>query len=221
MPRGLLFDFDGTLYGDWRVWIAVIQDTLHDFKLNTTAYEALEKARSMIKDHTFVNISGVVIAMAKERGVSSGQEVRARFLERLDKVMDETGPGADLIVLLDRFKKDGFRMGLVTFMRRFRLVRRLNLWKLTSYFSSIITPEQLSEFKPSPRPFVLAMQDLKLAPADCFVIGDEPVDMAGGKKAGAITIGVPKGFYSEDELKQAGADYIISSLNLLPEIVQP
>ncbi len=175
----------------------------------------------MIKDRTFVNISGVVIAMAKERGVSSGQEVRARFLERLDKVMDETGPGADLIVLLDRFKKDGFRMGLVTFMRRFRLVRRLNLWKLTSYFSSIITPEQLSEFKPSPRPFVLAMQDLKLAPADCFVIGDEPVDMAGGKKAGAITIGVPKGFYSEDELKQAGADYIISSLNLLPEIVQP
>jgi phosphoglycolate phosphatase len=64
------------------------------------------------------------------------------------------------------------------------------------------------------------MQELRLAPADCFVIGDEPVDMAGGKKAGAKTIGVPKGFYSDDELKQAGADYIVSSLNLLPEIVQ-
>ncbi len=175
----------------------------------------------MIKDQSFVNISGVAIAMASERGVSSGQELRARFLERLDKVMDETGPGPEVVTLLDRFKKDGFRMGLVTFMRRPRLVRRLDLWKLTSYFTSIITPEQISEFKPSPRPFAQAMQELKLAPADCFVIGDEPVDMAGGKKAGAKTIGVPKGFFSDDELRQAGADYIVHSLNLLPEIVQP
>ncbi len=84
-----------------------MQDTLYDFKINTTAYEALEKARSMIDHQTFVNISGVAIAMAKERGVNRDEGVRAKFLERLDYVMDETGPGAELVYLLDRLKSDG------------------------------------------------------------------------------------------------------------------
>jgi phosphoglycolate phosphatase-like HAD superfamily hydrolase len=51
------------------------------------------------------------------------------------------------------------------------------------------------------------------------VVGDEPVDMLGGKRAGTRAIGLPKGFYSRKELEEAGADSIITSLNALPSIL--
>ena len=87
-PRGVLFDFDGTLYGDWRVWIATIQITLQAFQIDITADQALQKARTMILNGTFVNISGVAIAMAKQEGVDKEVEVRAAFLDKMDQVMN-------------------------------------------------------------------------------------------------------------------------------------
>ena len=51
------------------------------------------------------------------------------------------------------------------------------------------------------------------------MVGDEPVDMLGGKRAGTRTIGLPQGFYSREELEEAGADSIITSLNALPSIL--
>ena len=219
-PRGLLFDFDGTLYGDWRLWIATIQVTLEAFQVNITAHEALEKARRMIEDDSFVNISGVAIALARERGVDQDQEVRVAFLQKMDEIMDASGPGDGLTNLLSNLRKDNFRLGLVTLMRQPRLMRRLEKWKLSDYFELIMTPEQSPEFKPSPKPFVKAIEQLRLTPMNCSVVGDEPVDMAGAKAAGARAIGLPRGFFSEEELRKSGADVIIPSLAQLPELLK-
>jgi HAD superfamily hydrolase (TIGR01509 family) len=133
--------------------------------------------------------------------------------------MDETGPGNDLVNLLQQLKQEGFIMGLVTFVRQTRLARRLDIWKLGDYFTCAVTPEQVAEFKPSPQPFLKAIEEFHLTPKECFVVGDEPVDMLGGKHAGANTIGLPQGFYSREELELAGADWIITSLDELPSIL--
>jgi phosphoglycolate phosphatase-like HAD superfamily hydrolase len=174
----------------------------------------------MIREGTFVNISGVAIAMAREHGVSKDEEVRAGFLRKMDEVMDSTGPGKDLLTLLNQFQEDNFRMGLVTFMRRPRLTRRLEKWNLTNYFQSVTTPEGMTEFKPSPKPFIKTIQELGVEPSNTFAVGDEPVDMMGAKAAGAGTVGIPRGFFSEEELKKAGADNIIRSLPQLPGVLR-
>jgi HAD superfamily hydrolase (TIGR01509 family) len=133
--------------------------------------------------------------------------------------MDETGPGNDLVSLLDQLKQNGIIMGIVTFVRKTRLTRRLDTWRLADYFQCTVSPEQVAEFKPSPQPYLKAIEDFHLAPKESVVVGDEPVDMLGGKRAGAKTIGLPHGFYSREELEEAGADSIITSLNELPGIL--
>ena len=133
--------------------------------------------------------------------------------------MDETGPGDDLVRLLEQLKQKGTIMGIVTFVRKPRLSKRLDTWKLGHYFRSTITPDQVAEFKPSPQPYLKAIEDFQLEPNECIVVGDEPVDMLGGKRAGTRTIGLPQGFYSEEELEEAGADTIITSLNALLSIL--
>src|SRR2546425_11436950 len=126
--RAIIFDFDGTLYGDQRLWTKLIQETLADFSIKVTADQALEKARSMIAEGTFYNISGIAIALAKDRGVQ-GYDVnlRDRFLQKLDIIMDETGPGDELAHLLSSLQDHDIRMGIVTFQRLPRLQRRLEI----------------------------------------------------------------------------------------------
>jgi len=166
-----------------------------------------------------LRISNVAAAMARDRGLAKDEEIRARFFQILDERMDQTGPNKNLTEMLQEFTSQGFRLGMVTFVRKPRIMRRLDVWNLGQYFESVMTPDDESEFKPSPRPFIRAMSQLRIQPSECFVIGDEPVDMIGGKKAGATTIGLPQGFFSREELQAAGADYVIGSLDDLPSIV--
>src|SRR5438309_2695303 len=103
----------------------------------------------MIADGTFYNISGIAIALAKNSGVQ-GYDVnlRDRFLQKLDIIMDETGPGDELAHLLSSLQDHDIRMGIVTFQRLPRLQRRLEIWKLKQYFRYIVMPDLLDEFKP-------------------------------------------------------------------------
>ncbi len=218
--RGVLFDFDGTLYGDWRLWIATIQATLQAFQIDITGDRALEKARSMIHDGTFVNISGVAIAIAKEEGVDKEAEIRAAFFQKLDETMDANGPGNDLLSLLNNLKRENFQLGLVTFVRKPRLMRRLDKWGMSDFFSAIMTPEKFEKFKPSPEPFLQAVKELDLPLVSCSAVGDEPADMTGASTAGIQAIGLPNGFFTEEELRQSGADIIIKSLLELPNVLQ-
>ncbi len=224
MATGLLFDFDGTLYGDWRLWISIIEETLSTFQITITAHDALEMARRMIENggnpNTTIRISSIAAALARDQGINLPEEdVRTKFFERLDAHMDKTGPDERTVKLLREFTRRGLRMGIVTFVRKPRIQRRLDVWKLKEYFPSVVTPDDVTEVKPSPRPFLKAMEELHVQPEECFVVGDEPVDMIGGKKAGARTIGLPQGFFTGQELEKAGADRTLGSLELLPIMV--
>jgi phosphoglycolate phosphatase len=51
-----------------------------------------------------------------------------------------------------------------------------------------------------------------LSPADVFVVGDTPLDIAAAHAAGAVSVGVATGKYDERELQAAGAAHVLSSL---------
>jgi pyrophosphatase PpaX len=166
-----------------------------------------------------IRISNVAASLARDRGLNQDENVRSRFFEKLDARMDRAGPDTGIVAMLRDFKRGGFQMGIVTFVRKSRILRRLDVWNLKEYFESVVTPDDVSDFKPSPLPFVTAMTQLGVRPGECFVIGDEPVDMIGGKRAGATTVGLPQGFFTRKELESAGADHILDSLSQLPTIV--
>jgi pyrophosphatase PpaX len=166
-----------------------------------------------------LRISNVAAALARDHGLNGDEEVRNRFFKILDAQMDKTGPDQLLVDMLKEFKRTGFNLGIVTFVRKPRIVRRLEVWRLADQFGSVITPDDVSEVKPSPEPFRVAMKQLRVQPNECFMIGDEPVDMIGGKKAGATTIGLPQGFFTKQELEKAGAYHILNSIGQLPPLV--
>jgi phosphoglycolate phosphatase len=51
-----------------------------------------------------------------------------------------------------------------------------------------------------------------LSREEVLVVGDTPSDIAGAHGAGVLGVGVASGHYSKDELREAGADYVLGSL---------
>jgi phosphoglycolate phosphatase len=49
-------------------------------------------------------------------------------------------------------------------------------------------------------------------PSRVLVVGDTPLDVEAAHQAGAPAVGVASGRYSTEELSQAGADYVVASL---------
>jgi phosphoglycolate phosphatase-like HAD superfamily hydrolase len=45
-----------------------------------------------------------------------------------------------------------------------------------------------------------------------MVVGDTPLDVDAAKAVGATSLGVASGSYSVDELRRAGADVVLASL---------
>ena len=63
--------------------------------------------------------------------------------------------------------------------------------------------------KPDPKTVYEVMEYLNVTKEECIYVGDSDVDMKTAQNAGVKSIGVAWGFRGEEELKSAGADYII------------
>jgi phosphoglycolate phosphatase-like HAD superfamily hydrolase len=48
--------------------------------------------------------------------------------------------------------------------------------------------------------------------ADCLVVGDTPLDVAAAHGAGAFALAVASGHFTAGELRAAGADHVLTSL---------
>lgn len=74
--------------------------------------------------------------------------------------------------------------------------------------------------KPAPDPVNLILVSQGWINIETLVVGDMAVDILMGKGAGAATCGVTYGNGSIVELKEAGADYMISDFMELTRIVK-
>ena len=55
----------------------------------------------------------------------------------------------------------------------------------------------------------------------CLMIGDTTVDILAAKAAGAQSVGVLCGFGERDELERIGADLILDTTAVLPQVLFP
>lgn len=89
---------------------------------------------------------------------------------------------------------------------------------IDKHFASVVHAERVTNGKPHPEGVELALSELETSPKETVMVGDSPNDILAGRNAGlAYCIGVSHGHGTPEELRVAGADYIVDSLpELLP-----
>ena len=84
-----------------------------------------------------------------------------------------------------------------------------------------VSGDTLAEKKPHPLPFLHLCERFGIAPAEALVIGDSRNDVAGARAAGCPVFCVPYGYSEGEDVRDLGADAIVSTLEEAARLVLP
>jgi phosphoglycolate phosphatase len=105
-----------------------------------------------------------------------------------------------------------YLLGIVTIRSRYHLEQFMARFPaIAGAFNATSGLQDTRRVKPHPEPVYAMSRRLGVSPEECLVVGDTPVDIRCGRRAGAYTAGVLCGFGRRDELQKAGADIILDT----------
>jgi HAD superfamily hydrolase (TIGR01509 family) len=113
---------------------------------------------------------------------------------------------------LDELAGRGIRMAIASNTIGCNVVYALDRLDILRYFDAVVTGDMVSERKPSPEIFELALTFLDADPARTVVVDDSPSGIAAAKAAGLYTIAFAGGSVPQD---QSAADEIIDTFSKL------
>ena len=108
---------------------------------------------------------------------------------------------------------NGIKLAVVTSKTKKTALRGLKLFGLESYFSTVIGINECINPKPHPEPVNIALQELKLAPEVCLMVGDSPADIMSGKQAGVKTVAVKWTHLDWLKLQEHEPDYVLQKMS--------
>jgi len=99
------------------------------------------------------------------------------------------------------------------------VAKELQQFGLARYFTYILTAQDTHKPKPSPEALIKALKVIDVQICDCLIVGDSVIDITAGKAAGAKTIAVLSGLYTEQELAKFNPDLILKNAAQLPNCI--
>jgi phosphoglycolate phosphatase len=217
--NAVILDLDGTITTfnlDYKTLRAEVRGYLLNIGVPSSVLEVNENIFDMLKKtELFMTNAGKTDSVEKIRlgvmGIAEKYELDAASRTSLL-------PGA--VETLKALKKMGLKIGLCTINSQKSTELILNRFKVAEYFDAITPREKTSQVKPNPKHCEAALDELKVRPAEAIVVGDSIADIKGAIELKAISVGLSTGVATEDKLAQEGANYIITSIIDLPNLIE-
>lgn len=193
----MLFDLDGTL--------------LDSAELIMTAFEATVRAnlnqaigRTEMLGMWSRPIRERFHALAPDRDEMLAQDYLRRYLALHDQYA-RLFPGIPLV--LETLRRRGYAMGIVTSKRRATAQAAVRGFRLDRWCTAIIADEDVARHKPDPEPVRAAASRLGVPVAEVLMVGDSPLDIEAGRRAGAGTAAALWGTVEVPSLLAEAPDY--------------
>jgi phosphoglycolate phosphatase-like HAD superfamily hydrolase len=212
----ILFDIDGTLIdtggagaGSWRLAF----DELYDIPADIGEFTDSGMTDPEVGRKTFEAV------LHREPQRKEFTRLMERRLHYLHQTVEESEgyrvlPGVEK--LLPRLIEDGYLVGLVTGNTEAAAHVKLHRAKLNRFFSF---GGYGSDSNERPEVTRVALKRASLVYGEevnhdqAIALGDTPLDVTGAHQAGIECVGVGSHNFSAEQLREAGADYAISSLD--------
>jgi len=222
MIRAIIFDLDNTLVDFMTMKDRAIDAAVHamvDSGLEMTQAQAKEKINAIYKragieyQQVFDEFLKVEYGTIDNKIISAGIVAYRTAREAALKPYPKVFP--TLIELI----KMGIKLAIVSDAPSNEAWLRLSYLNFHHLFDVIITYDESREKKPSPAPFNLALNKLKLSANECLMIGDwAERDVVGAKAVGMKTVFARYG--DTFNTMHPGSDYDINSISELISIVK-
>jgi len=210
--KAVMFDLDGT-----------IADSFQDIA-NSVNYvlEKLGKPPRSLEEVR--NTVGHGLRVTLEKSLGGGD---AGYLDNAmkmfrshywDHCVDNTALCPGVVSCLEQLKS--YRKAVVTNKRKAYATRILSALGALEYFDEVFGGDDYPAMKPDARALLYACERLGVDAAQTVMVGDGLPDIGCAVAAGAVPVAVTSGIGTVEELKTAGAKYILDSLEELPELLK-
>tara|TARA_Y100001970_G_scaffold26363_1_gene31701 strand:- start:21398 stop:22060 length:663 start_codon:yes stop_codon:yes gene_type:complete len=183
MPKGVLFDLDGTLLDSAPDFIASMDNLLT--KHNQPKLDP-ETIRSNVSDGSWKLTSlGFNIDISDNKCVALREELLEEYESNLLK---HGGVFEGIKEMLASLEDDGIPYGIVT-NKPLRFAEPILINELAfKNCKTLICPDHLDAIKPDPEGILRGCKDLGIHPTECVYVGDHAKDIEAGINAGSEVI---------------------------------
>jgi phosphoglycolate phosphatase len=202
-PRALLFDLDGTLVDSLQ---DIAESVNHCLELLGLPARSNSSYRYMV---------GEGIEALCQRAVGDSQPIYVKRLTDLTRAhyrvrcLEQTRPYPGVPAVIQALADDGLRLAVLSNKPHDMTVKIVSRFWPAGPFEIIRGNLDPGLRKPDPRAAQEICRELGVAPAECWIVGDTPVDIRTAINLGAGSVGVTWGFRTRAELAEAGADRMI------------
>ena len=202
--KTIIFDFDGTLaklnidfdqmreaVGKLILSYGITRDELHtDFVL-----EMIDSAAAILNQHSshiskkFFDEANSIIEKIEIEAAENG--------ELFDRTKE----------LLNSLKSLKISCGIIT--RNCAKAVKIVFPDILSYCPVVVCRDAVNKVKPHPEHLNMALKILGSSAENTLMIGDHPLDIKTGRRAGTKTCGVLTGHFSKNDFIEAGADLVL------------
>ena len=205
MKKTVIFDLDGTLL-----------DSIEDIASSMNkVLESLQLPTHKIEDYKHFVGGGVDILVDNALSNQSKEikdEVIKRFKIEYDgKLHSKTLPYDGIYELLDELKKLDINLAVLSNKPHEFTVSYVNHFFKNYNFKEIHGQKKDVPKKPDPKAALDIVKCLDSSCENTYFIGDTKIDMQTAKSANMTAIGILWGFRDEKELRDFGADFIVSN----------
>ncbi len=197
MYRALLFDLDGTLAETDSLHLPTWVDALepHDIQVDEELYKERISGRS-----TAEIVRDLLPDLSEEEGKLLGDTKEASFRERTA----ELEPLSGLLDFVERGKKRGMRIALVTNAPRENVGAILPALGLEDFFETVVISDEVEAVKPDPAPYYAALEKTGVLAEEALAFEDSVSGIASSVAAGIPTVGIAS-TQDPQKLRDAGA----------------
>ena len=213
--KGIVIDMDGTITKFNLDYKAARQRTLDELErlgLRTPEmneevglWVILNKLRDTLPRDEFRKLRVTFYSFFEEMEVKAAHDVNLY-------------PGA--LETLRELRSKSLKLGLVTSNSRVGTdltIKRLNL---QPFFDAIVTRDDCDEMKPAAAPILKVLAKLDVSPEAAILVGDGVMDILAARAAGVRSAAVTTGPFSTERILKAQPDYLLSSVNDLPALIE-
>jgi len=227
--KAVFFDIGNTLYNveikDSPLWCNAISEKLRDLGINVSVNDVLnafKNAREELKTLFAPNelwYLAILSLTLKRLGIVPKPKIAMIVYKVFTKTFSESFKlKAKAEEALRTLKDMGLRIGIISNSSSNDVVyEALVKDDLEKYIDVLVTSQQISWKKPSPRIFHYACELLSVKPQEAIHVGDDPyADILGSKKAGLVAIQI----LTKNNKPSPYADFVVHNLSEIPEIIK-
>ena len=214
MIKAVLFDLDGTLANSIEDLACSTERSLE--KLGFPGHELAE----------YKYFVGDGIPKLIERALPESRRDEKTITTCLELFMedyrvhyhDKTKAYDGVREMLADLKKNGLKLAVISNKAQ-EMAEKVVTNLFGDVFDFVAGKREGYKTKPDPALTLLVINSLGVSPAECILAGDSGMDMAAAVNAGALPVGVLWGFRTAEELRENGAEYLMSAPAEITELI--